>query len=157
MHLQRVYFPLLCSLLVPSRGPCVFYKKTGARGGGVGWVGDDDVLWTCTHVTCYATDGVMAWRRHKSFSQNSISLALGKHRRSKVTKVEKRASFGLWKKNWFCHAATRNYMQFCNRMCLLLTATWRRRDLLVYQSAKYTLFLLLLIWWHGLFPSLSTE
>ena len=123
----------------------------------VGWGGDDDVLCTCTHVTCYATDGVMAWRRHKSFSQNSISLALGKHRRSKVTKVEKRASFGLWKKTWFCHAATRNYMQFCNRMCLLLTATWRRRDLLVYQSAKYTWFLLLLIWWHGLFPSLSTK
>ena len=28
-------------------------------GGGVGWVGDDDVLCTCTHVTCYATAGVV--------------------------------------------------------------------------------------------------
>ena len=31
------------------------------RGGGVGWVGDDDVLCTCTHVTCYATAGVVGW------------------------------------------------------------------------------------------------
>ena len=30
-------------------------------GGGVGWVGDDDVLCTCTHVTCYATAGVVGW------------------------------------------------------------------------------------------------
>ena len=30
-------------------------------GGGVGWVGDDDVLCTCTHVTCYATPGVVGW------------------------------------------------------------------------------------------------
>ena len=28
---------------------------------GVGWVGDDDVLCTCTHVTCYATAGVVGW------------------------------------------------------------------------------------------------
>ena len=30
-------------------------------GGGVGWGGDDDVLCTCTHVTCYATAGVVGW------------------------------------------------------------------------------------------------
>ena len=30
-------------------------------GGGVGWIGDDDVLCTCTHVTCYATAGVVGW------------------------------------------------------------------------------------------------
>ena len=30
-------------------------------GGGVGCVGDDDVLCTCTHVTCYATAGVVGW------------------------------------------------------------------------------------------------
>ena len=30
-------------------------------GGGVGWVEDDDVLCTCTHVTCYATAGVVGW------------------------------------------------------------------------------------------------
>ena len=30
-------------------------------GGGVGWVGDDGVLCTCTHVTCYATAGVVGW------------------------------------------------------------------------------------------------
>ena len=30
-------------------------------GGGVGWVGDDDVLCTCTHVPCYATAGVVGW------------------------------------------------------------------------------------------------
>ena len=29
--------------------------------GGVGWVGDDDVLCTCTHVTCYATAGEVGW------------------------------------------------------------------------------------------------
>ena len=45
----------------------------------------------------------------------------------------KSASFGLWKKTWFSHA-TRNYRQFCNRMCLLLTGTWRRRDLLVSRK-----------------------
>ena len=27
----------------------------------MGWVGDDDVLCTCTHVTCYATAGVVGW------------------------------------------------------------------------------------------------
>ena len=30
-------------------------------GSRVGWVGDDDVLCTCTHVTCYATAGVVGW------------------------------------------------------------------------------------------------
>ena len=48
------------------RGPCVFSQKTdagvgGVGRGGVGWVGDDDVLCTCTHVTCYATAGVVGW------------------------------------------------------------------------------------------------
>ena len=69
-------------------------------GGRVGWVGDDDVLCTCTHVACYATAGVvgwggvgwgwwrcfngccaatlwkLAWRRHKSFSPNRVVLHL---------------------------------------------------------------------------------
>ena len=29
--------------------------------GGVGWAGDDDILWTCTHGGCYATAGVGGW------------------------------------------------------------------------------------------------
>ena len=38
------------------------YATAGVVGwGGVGWVGDDDVLCTCTHVTCYATAGVVGW------------------------------------------------------------------------------------------------
>ena len=68
-------------------------------------------------------------------TQNWGSLALGKHRRSKLAKLEKNASFALWKTNSFCRA-TRNYIQFCNRMCLLVTGTWRRRDLLVYWSVS---------------------
>ena len=36
------------------------WHATQLMGGGVGW-GGDDVLGTCTHVTCYATDRVMGW------------------------------------------------------------------------------------------------
>ena len=40
--------------------------------------------------------------------------------------------FALWEKSTLC-CQTRNYRQICNRMCFLVTGTWRRRDLLVYQ------------------------
>ena len=44
---------------------CIFPEnKCRSWWGGVvgwGWVGDDDVLCTCTHVTCYATAGVVGW------------------------------------------------------------------------------------------------
>ena len=45
-------------------------------GGGVGWVGDDDVLCTCTHVTCYATAGVVGWGGLGMMT----FFALGRHR-----------------------------------------------------------------------------
>ena len=44
----------------------------------VGWVGDDDVLCTCTHVTCYATAGVVGWGGLGMMT--FFALALGKHR-----------------------------------------------------------------------------
>ena len=47
-------------------------------GGGVGWVGDADVLCTCTHVTCYATAGVVGWGGLGMMT--FFALALGKHR-----------------------------------------------------------------------------
>ena len=53
--------------------------------------------------------------------------------------MEKGLVSGFGKKNWFCHA-TRNYRQFCNRMCLLLTGTWRRRDQLVDVFVFVVLF-----------------
>ena len=127
---------MLCAVDFRSPWQGIPSSNPSARGGGVGWFVDDDVLCTWTHVTCYATEMVVgrggddATRDSRKTMQNSGSLALGKHRRSKVTKVEKSASFGLWKKTWLCHA-TRNYRRFCNRMCLVLTGTWRRRDLLV--------------------------
>ena len=41
---------------------CIFPEnRCRSWWGGVGWVGDDDVLCTCTHVTCYATAGVVGW------------------------------------------------------------------------------------------------
>ena len=43
---------------------------------------------------------------------------------------EKKHEFRALEKNSFCRA-TRNYMQLGNRMCWLVTGTWRRRDLLV--------------------------
>ena len=44
----------------------------------MGWVGDDDVLCTCTHVTCYATAGVVGWGGLGMMT--FFALALGKHR-----------------------------------------------------------------------------
>ena len=68
-------------------------------------------------------------------TQDWGSLALGKHRRTKLAKLEKNASFALCKTNSFCRA-TRNYMQFCNRMCLLVTGTWRRRDHVSFRECN---------------------
>ena len=53
------------------------YATAGVVGwGGVGWVGDDDVLCTCTHVTCYATAGVVGWGGLGMMT----FFALGRHR-----------------------------------------------------------------------------
>ena len=48
-------------LLVAGTVPwslCFFLQENRCPGWWVGWGGDDDVLCTCTHVTCYSTDGV---------------------------------------------------------------------------------------------------
>ena len=34
---------------------CISYCPARGFRGGVGWGGDDDILWTCTHGGCYAT------------------------------------------------------------------------------------------------------
>ena len=41
--------------------PVYFPRKQMPELVGLGGLGDDDVLCTCTHVTCYATAGVVGW------------------------------------------------------------------------------------------------
>ena len=57
-----------CSMAMLVAGtvpwPLCIFPENRCRswwGGGVGWVGDDNVFCTCTHVTCYATAGVVGW------------------------------------------------------------------------------------------------
>ena len=133
------------------------YASDGVVGGGVGmmtfmhlhtcemlrnwWAGWG--WWRSLHMhTC---EMLRQWWGGGGWGGDDDIHALGKHRPSKLARLEKNASFALWKKHSFCRA-TRNYMQFCNRMCLLVTGTWRRRDLLVYKRVNWRVYFNLWSW-----------
>ena len=113
-----------------------FTRKQGDGGwGGVGMV-------TLMHLhTCemlrnsWAGVGMMTFMHlhtcemlRNSWAGVGMMTFMHLHTQQTRKAAKKNVSFALWKTNSFCRA-TRNYMQFCNRMCLLVTGTWRRRDL----------------------------
>ena len=55
------YWEGLFSVAMLVLVPLCILRENRCPGWWVGWVGDDDVLCTCAHVTCYATGGVVGW------------------------------------------------------------------------------------------------
>ena len=95
-------------------------------------------LHTCEMLrNCWAGVGIGDNDIHAPH-KTGVRLRLASIDAAKSQSWKKNASFALWETNSFCRA-TRNYMQFCNRMCLLVTGTWRRRDLLVSGRVGFKL------------------